>query len=500
MKLHGLPFLSAFLLWASFHPLDLGFLGWIALVPLLVYAREARGRKPVFLAWLAGSIGYGACYWWIRHTVPAGPFLLGGYHGLFFAASFVLARRLGTLWFPAAWTALEFLRGHLFSGMPWFTLGTTQHDALALIQIADVVGVWGVSLLVAGVNAAIVDGRRAAWRTAAATLAASMVYGWIRLSTIELQDGPAIAVVQPNIPQDVKYIGINDPQQALRNYEKHLELTRQAAATKPDLVVWPEASIYKGLLWDPEEGGWVKDGWHRRVLAAAEAAGTTTLVGLLVAERRPGREWRFSNSAVLVKPGEGIAARFDKVHLVPFAEYVLFGQVFPWVREAIARWSGLRLVDMKPGEGFPLWEAGGARFSPQICFEAIFPEISRDCARNGASILVNISNDGWFRDSAELDQMQAMARFRAVENRVHVVRATNTGISSFIEPTGRVQAVLESGGRVKEVSGVLSGRVRTTSSGSLQRSLGDWIGWLAAGAAMGEIARRIFVDRKRGTA
>jgi apolipoprotein N-acyltransferase len=193
-----------------------------------------------------------------------------------------------------------------------------------------------------------------------------------------------------------------------------------------------------------------------------------------------------------------VAQRFDKAHLVPFAEYVPLGKTFPWIRTLLKKYSGLYIPDQRPGTGFPVWSLPGGRFGPQICFEAIFPEISREFARNGAGFTVNISNDGWFRDTAELDQMQVMARFRAIENRIGFVRATNTGISSVIDPLGREVALLEVGGRRKEVEGVLGAKVRETGASSLFRLWGNWIAWLAVGAAAAEWARRIFVDRKQG--
>jgi len=147
-----------------------------------------------------------------------------------------------------------------------------------------------------------------------------------------------------------------------------------------------------------------------------------------------------------------------------------------------------------------MWTLGRWRYGAQICYEAIFTEISREIARKGGAFTVNISNDGWFKASGELDQMLAMARFRSIENRIHVIRATNTGISAFIEPTGRVQAILEVGGKVKEVGGVLSGRIRLTEATSLYRLAGDWVAWLALGAAAAALARRLFVDTRKKSA
>lgn len=490
----SLPFVFALLFWASFHPLNLGFLGWVALVPLVVYARQASGKKSFFVAWLGGAVAFAACFFWVRHTVAIGPYLLGIYNGLYVALFVVLVRRLGVAWAPVAWTALEFFRGFFLSGLPWFLLGYTQHELLHLIQIADLGGVWLVSALVAWVNAVLVEGRRPLRVAAAAALAAAFVYGAVRLPSIRLSEGPRIAVIQPNIPQDIKEVMYRRPEEAVRIYQKHLELTHRAAQEepKPELIVWPEAAVYNGLLWMVRDRAWVtRDRWYARVRAPAEETGVPVLMGLLVAEFPEELDWPtadYTNSAVLVEPEKGIVARYDKVHLVPFAEYFPFGTV-----GLVKKISDLYLADMRPGTDFPVWGEGAGRYGVQICFEGIFPEISREIARKGAAFTVNISNDGWFRASAELDQMLAMARFRAIESRMHFIRATNTGISAFIEPTGRVQKLLPG----KEVEGILADRIKVTGAGSLYRAVGDAAGWLALLALGAGSGRRFFVDRKR---
>jgi apolipoprotein N-acyltransferase len=492
----SLPFLFALLFWASFHPLNLGFLAWVSLVPLLLYARVTSGKKAFFVAWLGGALAFGACFWWVRYTVPVGPYFLGLYKGLYPALFVVIIRRLGPLWSPVVWVALEYLRAYLFSGLPWFLVGYTQHELFHTIQVADLGGVWLVSALVAFVNGAIVDGRACVRRAAALAVLLSWSYGMVRAGTIEMTEGPKIAIVQPNIPQDLKNESLQGEKVAIDNYEKHLELTRKVAKEKPDLIVWPEAAVYYGLLWRPDRMNWDHDDWYYRVIEPSRQTSTRTLIGLLIVEREPKKPLAFTNSAVLIDAEGTIIGRSDKVHLVPFSEYVPFKAVLPRLRDWIHEISGLKLEDMRPGGGFPVRELGGQRYGAQICFEAIFPEISREIARNGASFTVNISNDGWFRDSAELDQMLAMARFRAIENRMHVVRATNTGISAFIEPTGRVQALIPG----KEIAGTLAARVRVTGSSSLFRAWGNWIAWLASLGTVARLARFIFVDRKKRTA
>jgi apolipoprotein N-acyltransferase len=491
----ALPFLSGLLFWASFHPVNAGFLGPVALVPLLLFAQRTSGKKAFFAAWGGGYLAFLLGYWWFAYTVPPGPFLVAVYMGLWFPAFTWAVRRLGVLWSPVIWVAIEALRSTLFGGLPWLLLGYTQHDCLELIQIADLGGIWLVSLLVAFVNAALVHPSRGVKIAAAAAVILSAAYGVVRLPMIEMVDGPKIAVVQPNIPQDLKVLSRDRAAVAIDNYKKHYALTLEAADAKPDLIVWPEAAIYRGLYLNmTDQPKWDENAWYDGLVDPAEKLNTQMLIGGLIVEERSGQEDQYTNSALRILPGKGVAGRYDKTHLVPFAErYWIFKKIV----QAI---SGLRLAEMRPGEDFPVWEVAGERFGAQICYEAIFPEISREIARKGASFTVNISNDGWFKSSGELDQVLAMARFRSIENRMHVVRATNTGISAFIEPTGRLQAVLEVDGKVKEVGGVLAGRIRLTRSTSLYRAVGDWVKWGCLGAALLALAGRIFVDRKMKTA
>lgn len=490
-----LPLISALLFWCSFHPVNLGFLGYVALVPLLVFSQVASGKKAFFCAWAGGYVAFALGYFWFAYTVPAGPFLVAIYMGLWFPAFTWAVKKVGILWSPVIWVAIEQLRSTLFGGLPWLLLGYTQHDCLDLIQIADLGGVWLVSLLVAFVNAALIHPSRRMKIAAAAALLLSAGYGVVRIGSIELHDGPTVAVVQPNIPQDLKKASRNNQTVAIENYQQHYSLTLQAAEGKPDLIVWPEAAIYRGLYLNVDAApAWEPNMWYSALTEPADRVQTEMLIGALITEEKTGSPDEYSNSAMRIVPGKGVVGRYDKTHLVPFAErYWIF-------KDIVQRISGLRLAEMKPGREIPVWPLGDTSYGAQICFEAIFPEISREIARKGASFTVNISNDGWFKSSGELDQMLAMARFRSIENRIHVVRATNTGISAFIEPTGRLQQVLEVGGKVKEVGGVLAGRIRLTSSTSAFRTLGDGVAWGCLALAVGLLVRRIFVDRKRAAA
>jgi apolipoprotein N-acyltransferase len=489
-----LPFLFAALFWSSFHPLNLGPLGFVALVPLIVYAQVTSGKKSFFVAWAGGYVAFAFGYSWFAYTVPVGPWLVAIYMGLWIAIFVAAVRRLGVLWSPVLWLATEVLRSTLFGGLPWLLLGYTQHDAFHVIQIADLGGIWLVSLLVAFVNAALVHPGLLVKLAAGGALALSALYGAVRVGTIGLFEGPEVAVVQPNIPQSLKYKAVEASEQADENYRRHMALTELAARGKPDLIVWPEAAIYRGVVVNLDgPPQWLRTKWFFRLCEPARMTDTEMVIGALVVEERTDQNDRYANSAIRVTP-EGVEGRYDKIHLVPFAENV---GIF---RGPVRFFSHLHLVEMTAGQGIVTWDLKGYRYGAQICYEAIFPEISREIARKGAAFTVNISNDGWFKASGELDQILAMARFRSIENRIHVIRATNTGISAFIDPTGRIQSKLEVDGQCKEVEGVLAGRLLLTRSTSLYRTLGDWVAWLGLAAAGLGWAGRIFVDRKKRAA
>src|SRR5262245_20067328 len=232
----GLPFLFALMFFASYHPLNLGFLGFFQLVPLLLYAQlTPPGKKSFLVAWAGGYVAFVLGYSWFAYTVPVGPWFTAVYLGLYVPLFVVLVRRLGVLWSPVAWVATEVLRSVIFGGLPWLLIGYTQHDLLYLIQIADLGGTWLVSLLVAFVNAAIVDPRLSVKAVAAGLVVVSAIYGAIRVETMKMFEGPKIAVVQPNIPQSLKQASYDRVAVADDNYRRHFELTVKAAEEKPDL-------------------------------------------------------------------------------------------------------------------------------------------------------------------------------------------------------------------------------------------------------------------------
>jgi apolipoprotein N-acyltransferase len=355
----------------------------------------------------------------------------------------------------------------LLSGFPWGLLGYVPSRHLLVIQIAAWTGVYGVSALLVLVNTALawtaVERR---WRAAALSLAGAAVAGTLLVGHAHLApvDAPTmpIAVVQGNIPQAVKW-DAGFKAETLRIYG---ELTR-AAAPGSRLVVWPEAAVPAYVRFEPAALRWLTD--------LAAGVRVPLLVGAPDAET-DGRRVRYLNSAFLVE-SSGVRARYDKIHLVPFGEYVPLKRLLFFV-EAIAAEIG----DFTPGRQVTILPLEGTPFGTVICYEVIFPGLFRRFVAEGASFMTNITNDAWFGDSGGPLQHLAMVPLRAVENRIAIVRAANTGVSAFVLPSGAIQSTLPLG-----VRGTLRGEVPLRRGYTFYARFGDVFAYACAamsGAAL----------------
>lgn len=367
----------------------------------------------------------------------------------------------------------------MIRGFPWFFMGHTQYRNLPAIQIADVTGVYGISFVVVTVNACIADcvvlwGRRGGRRRMAALvvwtlllLAGEFGYGAYRLRQYAPRVGPQICVVQGNTPQSLKMkTDLASCLEMLRSYEA---ASLEAEGQPIDLVVWPETMVpgYFNLVDHLE---WLGEGdfttLAKASLATMKRLSERLKAPLLVggqAYAQHGEEFRVYNSAFFFKSdyfaeNGRIFDRYDKIHLVPFGEFVPFRESLPFLKKILSRLAGY-IPDFSHGEEAKVFHLGDKRFGVLICYEdTIAPLVRKFRYRDGevaADFLLNISNDGWFCGSSELDQHLAICAFRAVENRVGIARSVNTGISGFIAPNGRIEAVLEKDGRRKQVTGAL---------------------------------------------
>jgi apolipoprotein N-acyltransferase len=467
---------------------------WIALVPLLIVVLGARPRTAFAWGWLYGTVFFLMLLRWLNFTfqtfstIPRpltwGPtLLLSMWCGLYIAAVSGLvawlARRRSPAWAlataPFLWVGAEWLRGHLLGGFPWGTLGYSQHLRLPVIQIAELGGVHAVSLVVVAVNAAVAGAFVLGWRSALTGLAlggvllgATLGFGVWRLREAVPPGQVSVSIMQPSIEQPLKF----DPDFGTVVLKIYQELTRQAGAERPDLIVWPETAAPTVLRRDP--------GLLQMLTTMSREMRVPLLVGSIdVLDDAPRR---FTNTAFLVTD-RGIVGRYDKIHLVPFGEYVPLSRVIGFVRG----WADF-IADLEPGSRTAVFPGPPAPFGVVICYEGIFPDLFREFVNNGARMMVNMTNDGWFGRTSGPGQHLAMYPFRAVEHRIAIVRAANTGISAFIAPTGQIVRRLPLYSR-----GVITDRVPLRQGRTLFGRLGDWVAWVSlavAAVSVGVAGRR----------
>ena len=485
---------SSLLLILSFPPFDIEILAWLTLVPLLFAIEGKRPIEAFLIAYLSGVIFFLGTIWWLIHVTLPGMIIVVLYEALFFGLFGLLSTinyKLSTinsiLFLPSTWVALEWLRSIGPFGFGWNLLGYSQYLTLPIIQIADITGVWGVSFLILFVNVCIYKVIKALGRgarlpekriyipVAAMTLLSFIVlhYGHLRLNNIFTGQRLRAAVVQGNIPQKEKW----DLQFKESILDKYEALTKEAALEKPDIIIWPETAV-PGFLDEAELKG--------RVSALAGAVGTPLLIG---APREEGG--LYYNSAFLFSKDGRISSHYDKLHLVPFGEYVPFRAIFAFAEKFAPRPIGDFTKGKRPTVfTFDLRrssEEGGVikkvhkkvNFSVLICFEDIFPDLVRGFMKEGAGLLVNITNDAWFLKTAAPYQHAQASVFRAVEARTNVIRAANTGLSCFIDQKGRITAKAESGGRDTFIEGFKIQEVVLSRAKTFYVKFGDIFAYIA---------------------
>jgi apolipoprotein N-acyltransferase len=515
---------SAALLWSCFYPMNCGWLAWIAMVPLLCLLRTTAPARQVYVAaWACGLLCYVPALQWLRVADDRMVFTWAGlalYCSLFFPAGIYLLRRLDgltrlplVLTFPVVWTALEYFRAHFATGFPWYFLGHSQHDFLPVIQVADLAGAYAVTFLVAAVNAllferlygshwfrALLSLREPPYPVTNASqfiavlflLATALGYGFWRLGQDRFATGPRIALIQGNIPQRIRNAAFVDLEAVATDMVLHYkDLSDEAARQepKPDLIVWPETSYPRD--WadiSPElPADRVPDLWRRAESDSQELAHavanrwkTNVLLGLnrsfLGADEQP----RSYNSAVLIERSGQVSGHYDKIHRVPFGEYVPLRGWLPWM-DAFAPYDFD--YSISPGENLSHFSLGGYHFGVVICYEDTDPCLARQYVRPGSTgsavdFLLNISNDGWFDGTSEHEQHLAICRFRAVECRRAVARAVNMGISAVIDGNGRIIALPGSSWAAsKKIAAVLTAAIPIDQRSSLYARWGDWLPW-----------------------
>jgi len=529
VKLSGFSFLTILLLCLSFPPADLGFLAWIALVPwfILIVTEE---RYVYLSALFIGTVFIFIQLSWLRHVTYIAWILLSLYCsayflGFAFCSRFIIFRLKLPLVVvaPFAWVALEYIRSFFLSGFPWFFIGHTQYQYLPIIQVSDITGVYGISFVIIMVNAGIADlilyiaARRNTSNSSSLSLhrfpglkfaffglacilpfvllATILSYGFYWLNHYKPKEGPTICMVQGNIPQEVKFESKEEDEIGI--LKQYTDLSLNVKGKSIDLLVWPETMMPGLLNIDPELTGRKIDVLSQLTpIQLSQDLNTNLLLGG-IALTLAGEEQVYFNSAYYYDKEGKFVDRYDKIHLVPFGEFTPLKKYFPFLAKLVPYETGLTHGQRRALFRLDTSQHGSFVFGSSICYEDIVPSLIRKFKKDGADFMLNITNDGWFRNSAELDQHLAIMVFRAVENRFCMARAANTGISSFVGPDGAIYAKLsDSKGKYREISGTLVDRIKLIEKyNPFYTICGDWFSILCVTASLIMLIMSIFKGR-----
>jgi apolipoprotein N-acyltransferase len=487
---------SGILIALSFPTPGISFLAWGALIPLLVAMEGSTSRTAFRVGCTCGVTAYAIILYWLNivftrygHlpwsvSIPV-YLLLVFWLALFYGLSTSIARMgenagiKAAFTLPVAWVAFDFIRSFLFSGFAWAMLGHSQFRTLPLIQIADLGGVYGITLLIVLANVVLYRALRAvsgagvrypvkSALTLLALLLATLFYGFSQLQNNDTEASKKpmrVALIQGNIPQDVKW----SPEFREKTVDTYERLTREAAKGGVDLIVWPESAVPFFFQDEPLQA--------ERIRKLARETGAHLLLGSPAHELRNGRN-TFLNSAFMLSPAGETTGRADKLHLVPFGEYVPLGNILTFINKIV-----VGIGDFAPGEKAVPLDAGGTKLGVQVCYEVIFPELAREYVRNGARVLAAITNDAWFGRSSAPFQHLSISIFRAIETRTPLIRAANTGITAIVDKNGHISTMTG-----LFVEGYRTGEIEPGSGQSLYLKIGDAPAWicllLTAGVAL----------------
>ncbi len=454
---------SGLALGLAFPKFDHGLLAWVAFVPLFYVIEGESMRRVFWWAYLQGFASYVVQLYWIpiplhdfadvRMEFAIFPMLaLAGIVAFNTAAAIwageFVARRTripAVITMPIAWTAIEWFRTYVPAAFPWNLLGYTAYKNLELIQFAEFTGVYGVSALIVFFNAVVYvvifrrgDSRRQTVSLSALTamMIVLVAFGAWRISDLKNAPGAGsfkVAMVQGNIPQSLKW----DPKFLPQSYGVYQDETAEAAKRGVDLVVWPEAAA--AFLFQPDDqypAELASDAEYRTaLLTLAKNQHEPILFGAPALARADGRLGFYNRAYLVSANGQGeVDAHYDKIELVPFGEYVPARAILGFFVNKVVNGFG----DLIPGSEQTLFDLKGAKLGILICYESIFPDLTRREVNAGANVLVNITNDAWYGESSAPYQVLAMAALRSVETKVPMVRVANTGFTALIEPSGRI--------------------------------------------------------------
>jgi len=467
-------------------PLLLAFTGWNGRPGPI---RGVAPYRALLLSLLTGIVYFIGTVYWTGSVIitfgdvpvpvaAVGVVLMSAYLSLYHVIGLLVTSRViarvgarGLFFAPVGWVGGEFLRGFMLGGFPWVPLGNSQVQVLPVAQLASVVGVYGLSFLVAYVNATAAfallrTGRSRIGAIAAAAVVLVLVGGWgtwrIREGSLTREGTPIrVGIIQPNIEQQAKLAAAEggDPQEARRIFTTNLAMTRDVVRRGAEFVIWPESAIPFKFERDPRGDD---------IRALAKEVRVPILFG---SDQETGSPNQMSiyNAAYQIQPDGSTAAIYRKIHLVPFGEFVPLRRWFFFIKPLVDSFS-----DFSPGDAMVMLPVGTHRVSTAICYEVVYPSLVREAVNQGSELLTTITNDGWYGQSSAPYQHFEMAAMRAVEQGRYLARAANTGISGLIDPYGQViarSAIFEQVGIVEEA--------RFLTRKTIYAAIGDVVGYIS---------------------
>jgi len=466
-------FISALFFSLSFPPFQLGFLAYFCLV-FLFFALEGKdGRESFKLGYIWGLVSNSLLLYWI--TWATFPGVLGGILALSFYTAFLflfyswvqrIFKEKAVFFLPFLWVMMEYGRSLLDIGFPWLNLSYTQTYYLPLIQYASFIGNYGVSFWIVWINVLLYflikdSGYPKRVLTYLIIIFLLFVVPYLQgkkiLSQEVADEKINITIIQGNIPQDVKW----DYEMLDYNFEVFSNLTKEIDE-KVDLILWPETAAPCYLRSESRYFSVIK--------SLAESLKTPILLGTNDYLLTDKGEYLYFNSAFYFKPLDSSSnyqvnpVIYNKIHLVPFSEWVPYSRVLGWLYKI-----KFGLSDYTPGKDYVIFENPKGRFAALICFEAVFPDLVRKFVLEGADFLVNITNDGWFGKTSGPFQHAQINVFRAIENRRSIARCANTGVSMFVDPFGRIKSKTQI-----YVQEMLSGKISKRKELTFYTRYGDY--------------------------
>ncbi len=463
LKKYRYSILSGVLLLLCFPGFNLSFIAWFALVPFLFSILTSNNRIFALKSGLlTGTILFFGTQYWIYHSINHFgniPFvssisivlLLSLYQGFYIALFGFLTqiyygkhRSKALLLTPFLWSGLEYIKSFLFTGFPWTLLGHSQFTFLHIIQIVDITGVYGISFLILFSNTVITEvllyfsylwGREKCSALEIKTIKGHVIilfiiffvvltYGGIRLNSCSQSgDRIKISIIQGNIEQNRKW----NKQYKEEVVEIYKSLTMEALKEGPRLVVWPETSLPFFFGTEKDYTGDLRD--------FQKKTDSYLLFGTVLIKESPDRRALVTNSSILLSSNGKTVYNYDKIHLVPFGEYVPFRKLFFFINKIVES-----IGDFAPGTNTSPADTKIGKFAVPVCYEIIFPRLVGSFYKNGGDFMVNITNDAWFGKTNGPHQHFIISIFRAIENRKPLIRAANTGISGFVDTKGRIIA------------------------------------------------------------